>query len=198
MQSAPARMTGSAGTVWFALSVQSRARVSTGTAPDEIRVSTSVRTPSMSLATTNPAPSCCARSGREARSSWTVPTVRAKRKKAYTIPLSESAIDLLKRMEAIKTGSFVFPGLKRGSRISDTSLRNVLAQGRGERAWHALLVPRLGWRGDPLSDRWGCAASKRTDADVVPVRISERKTPLAATSKLSTRKNRRRPLPGLV
>jgi integrase len=57
---------------------------------------------------------------------WTVPAARMERKKAHTIPLSEAAIAVLKRMEAIKTGSFVFPGLKRGSGISDTSLRNVL------------------------------------------------------------------------
>jgi integrase len=57
---------------------------------------------------------------------WTVPASRMKRKKAHAIPLSDAAIAVLRRMEAIKTGSFVFPGLKRGSGISDTSLRNVL------------------------------------------------------------------------
>ena len=57
---------------------------------------------------------------------WTVPASRMKRKKAHAIPLSEAAIAVLKRMEAIKTGSFVFPGLTRDSGISDTSLRNVL------------------------------------------------------------------------
>jgi integrase len=57
---------------------------------------------------------------------WTVPASRMKRKKAHAIPLSEAAIAVLRRMEAIKTGSFVFPGLMRGSGISDTSLRNVL------------------------------------------------------------------------
>jgi integrase len=50
---------------------------------------------------------------------WTVPAVRMKRKKAHAIPLSEAAIAVLKSMEAIRTGSFVFPGLMRGSGISD-------------------------------------------------------------------------------
>jgi integrase len=57
---------------------------------------------------------------------WTVPAARMKRKKAHAVPLSEAAIAVLKRMKAIRTGSFVFPGLQRGTGISDTSLRNVL------------------------------------------------------------------------
>jgi integrase len=75
---------------------------------------------------------------------WTIPASRMKKKKAHAIPLSEAAIAVLKRMEAIKIRSedeardlrrFVFPGLvwrkrandePRDSGISDTSLRNVL------------------------------------------------------------------------
>src|SRR5262249_1917208 len=66
---------------------------------------------------------------------WTIPASRMKKKKAHAIPLSETAIAVLKRMQAINTGSFVFPGLVRGSCISDTSLRNLLrAMGLGKDA----------------------------------------------------------------
>jgi len=83
---------------------------------------------------------------------WTVPAARMKRKKAHTIPLSEAAIDVLKRMEAIKTGSkFVFPGLKRGSGISDTSLRNVLRNmglGKDAASVHGMRSSFRDWAGE--------------------------------------------------
>ena len=93
---------------------------------------------------------------------WTVPASRMKKRKAHSVPLSEAALAVLRRMETIRTGNFVFPGLKRGSGISDTSTaqraaRHGARQGRGERARHAQLVPRLGRRGDGLP-AGGCRA----------------------------------------
>jgi integrase len=74
-----------------------------------------------------------------------------KRKKAHAIPLAEAAIAVLKRMEAIKTGSLVFPGLKRGSAISDTSLRNVLRDlglSRDEASIHGMRSSFRDWAGE--------------------------------------------------
>jgi integrase len=82
---------------------------------------------------------------------WTVPAVRMKRKKAHTVPLGMAAIEVLKRMEAIKTGSFVFPGLKRGSGISDTSLRNVLRDmglGKDAASVHGMRSSFRDWAGE--------------------------------------------------
>jgi integrase len=85
---------------------------------------------------------------------WTIPAARMKKRKAHTVPLSEPAIAVLKRMEAIKTGSFVFPGLKRGSGISDTSLRNVLRDmglGKDTASVHGMRSSFRDWCGEATS-----------------------------------------------
>jgi integrase len=82
---------------------------------------------------------------------WTVPAGRMKRRKAHAVPLSDAAVAVLKRMEAIRTGSFVFPGLKRGSGISDTSLRNVLRDlglGKDEASIHGMRSAFRDWAGE--------------------------------------------------
>src|SRR5215475_561455 len=82
---------------------------------------------------------------------WNIPASRMKKKKAFATPLSEVAIAVLKRMQAINNGSFVFPGLVRGSCISDTSLRNVLrAMGLGKDAAsiHGMRSSFRDWAGE--------------------------------------------------
>jgi integrase len=85
---------------------------------------------------------------------WTIPAARMKKRKAHTVPLSEPASAVLKRMEAIKTGSFVFPGLMRGSGISDTSLRNVLRDmglGKDAASVHGMRSSFRDWAGEATS-----------------------------------------------
>jgi integrase len=57
---------------------------------------------------------------------WTIPASRMKRDRPHAVPLSELALALLRRMRATRLSPFVFPGGKRGTGISDTSLRDVL------------------------------------------------------------------------
>jgi integrase len=62
---------------------------------------------------------------------WTIPggrKGRMKKEKPHAVPLSEPVIELLKGMEKVRQigSAYVFPGLKCGTALSDTSLRNVL------------------------------------------------------------------------
>jgi integrase len=85
---------------------------------------------------------------------WTVPAARMKRKKAHAVPLSEPAIALLKRLDNTRSGSFVFPGLMRGSGISDTSLRNVLRNmgyGKERASIHGMRSSFRDWAGEATS-----------------------------------------------
>ena len=82
---------------------------------------------------------------------WTVPAARMKKRKAHSVPLSDAAIAVLKRMEAIKTGAHIFPGLQRGSGISDTSLRNVLRDmgyGKDRASVHGMRSSFRDWAGE--------------------------------------------------
>jgi integrase len=60
----------------------------------------------------------------EQAARWVIPKGRMKKRKAHAVPLSEPALALLKALPRV--GKHVFPGLKRGTGISDTALRNVL------------------------------------------------------------------------
>ena len=57
---------------------------------------------------------------------WTVPGSRMKKGKEHTVPLSDQAIELLRRMQAERVGEFVFPG-GRGeiAQAADRPMRNA-------------------------------------------------------------------------
>jgi len=52
---------------------------------------------------------------------WTIPAGRMKGGRQHRAPLSDAAINVLKRME-IKRGELIFPGTKRGRPLSDVTL----------------------------------------------------------------------------
>jgi integrase len=54
---------------------------------------------------------------------WTVPAERMKARKEHRVPLSDSAIAIVK---ATAGSGFIFPGAKKGRPLSDKSLRNLL------------------------------------------------------------------------
>jgi integrase len=60
---------------------------------------------------------------------WTVPGERMKSRKGkgrdHRVPLSDAAIDLLKRMAAVRENDFIFPGARR-ERLNFHSLHNLL------------------------------------------------------------------------
>ncbi|MFM0321175.1 tyrosine-type recombinase/integrase [Caballeronia glebae] len=57
---------------------------------------------------------------------WTIPAERMKMKKEHRVPLCVRAVAILKEMEAIRHGDFVFPGMKEHSGLSNMSLLAVL------------------------------------------------------------------------
>lgn len=59
---------------------------------------------------------------------WVIPRERMKRSREHRVPLSESCVELLKRLEPMKAGpdSFVFPGTKRGKPLSSMAMEMQL------------------------------------------------------------------------
>ena len=60
------------------------------------------------------------------RRVWTVPASRMKKGRTHEVPLSDQAIELLRRMEAERLGDFVFPGGRgEDAQAADTPMRNA-------------------------------------------------------------------------
>lgn len=66
---------------------------------------------------------------------WVVPAERMKAKREHRVPLTASALDVLRRMKILKspasTGGLVFPGGKIGSPLSDVALSKALHRAAG-------------------------------------------------------------------
>jgi integrase len=57
---------------------------------------------------------------------WTVPAARMKALRIHQVPLSPDAVALLKDLQKVKRGPFVFPGFKAGKPLSNMAMENVL------------------------------------------------------------------------
>lgn len=57
---------------------------------------------------------------------WTVPAERMKAGAEHRVPLSDPALQILREMEAIRLGEFVFPGGKRGRPLSNMAMLKTL------------------------------------------------------------------------
>lgn len=60
------------------------------------------------------------------KSTWTIPAERMKIKKEHRVPLSARAVEILKSMQAIKNGNYVFPGSKDKKPLSNMALLMTL------------------------------------------------------------------------
>ncbi len=58
--------------------------------------------------------------------TWVIPAERMKAAREHRIPLSERALDIVKLMEAAKTGGHVFPGQRAGKPLSVMALEMLL------------------------------------------------------------------------
>jgi integrase len=56
------------------------------------------------------------------RKIWTVPAQRMKAGREHRVPLSPRAIAILSRLQALKTGGFVFPGQARNKPLSNMAM----------------------------------------------------------------------------
>jgi hypothetical protein len=63
---------------------------------------------------------------------WTIPAERMKAGKEHRAPLSDAAMAILDKMQAIRSGDYVFPGRLRGRSLSSMSLL-VVMRGMGRR-----------------------------------------------------------------
>src|SRR5215207_10253418 len=57
---------------------------------------------------------------------WIVPPTRMKGGREHRVPLSPRALEILDRVEAIRTGDYVFPGQRRGTALSASTMHQVL------------------------------------------------------------------------
>jgi integrase len=57
---------------------------------------------------------------------WTIPGERIKAGKTHQIPLSEPALALLRRLQRLRVGEFVFPGLRPGKPLSNMAMLKLL------------------------------------------------------------------------
>jgi integrase len=57
---------------------------------------------------------------------WVIPASRSKGGREHRVPLSDATIAILRDMQAIRRGDYVFPGGREGRPLSQTSLLNLL------------------------------------------------------------------------
>jgi integrase len=65
---------------------------------------------------------------------WTIPAQRMKAEHAHRVPLSGSAMDVLRTLAQFGTDGFVFPGLKTAAALSDRALTKAVHDAGGEGA----------------------------------------------------------------
>jgi integrase len=69
--------------------------------------------------------------------SWTIPAHRMKGHREHRVPLSDDAIRVLERMQAMRSGKLVFPGHQQSRPLSNMALLMVLRRmGRGDLTTH--------------------------------------------------------------
>ena len=60
------------------------------------------------------------------KSVWTVPAARTKASRLHRIPLSGRALEILKKLDAARTGDFIFPGQRPGKPLSGMAMQMIL------------------------------------------------------------------------
>ncbi|NTY41299.1 tyrosine-type recombinase/integrase [Burkholderia diffusa] len=77
---------------------------------------------------------------------WMIPGERMKMKKEHRVPLSKRAVSILREMESVRHGDFVFPGMREGSGLSNMSLLAVLKRmGRPDLTVHGFRSTFRDW-----------------------------------------------------
>jgi integrase len=65
---------------------------------------------------------------------WTIPAKRMKASRIHRVPLSGRAVAILRKLEKIRSGDFVFPGRKPGRPLSNMSMEMILRRMKVEDA----------------------------------------------------------------
>ncbi|MDX3806318.1 tyrosine-type recombinase/integrase [Bosea thiooxidans] len=80
---------------------------------------------------------------------WTVPAARMKEGREHRVPLSPTAVTILKAMKAKRVSDFVFPGGRAGAPLSDVSLSKPLGKlGAGAYTVHGFRSTFRDWCGE--------------------------------------------------
>jgi integrase len=82
---------------------------------------------------------------------WTIPASRMKALREHRIPLSEPAIAIIERLGEVRSGPFVFPGLKRGRPLSNMALEMLLRRMDIKITTHGFRSSFRDWAGDRTS-----------------------------------------------
>jgi integrase len=77
--------------------------------------------------------------------TWTIPAGRMKGGREHRVPLSDAAVAVLRNMQAIRRGDYVFPGGREGKPLSQTSLLNLLHATRSEVTAHGFRSTFRDW-----------------------------------------------------
>ena len=83
---------------------------------------------------------------------WTIPAERMKADKEHRVPLTKPAIALLREMDEIRTGDFVFPGAKQGRPLSNMALAMLMRRmGYGDFTPHGFRSSFRDWAAERTS-----------------------------------------------
>ncbi len=83
---------------------------------------------------------------------WTIPAERMKAKKEHRIPLTSRAVEILKEMEGLREGDFVFPGWKAKAGLSNMAMLKLLKRiGRDDLTVHGFRSTFRDWAGETTS-----------------------------------------------
>src|SRR5262245_9552659 len=79
--------------------------------------------------------------------TWTVPPGRMKGKREHRVPLSDTAVAVLRRMAEIRQNEFVFPG-QHGPVSKDAVRKLMIRMGRGDYTRHGFRSAAADWRAE--------------------------------------------------
>jgi len=80
---------------------------------------------------------------------WTIPAERMKAGKEHRVPLAQALITLFKELPLIEGNPHVFPGMREGKHLSNTSMLMTLRRiGRGDLTMHGFRSTFRDWAGE--------------------------------------------------
>lgn len=81
-----------------------------------------------------------------AENVWTIPEGRMKAGREHRVPLCDTALSILKEMEQLRDGEFVFPGRREGTALSNMAMLQLLERmGRGDLTVHGFRSTLRDW-----------------------------------------------------
>jgi integrase len=80
--------------------------------------------------------------------TWTLPPERMKAQEEHQVPLSRQALDLLRRMEAARSGDLIFPGPERGRQLDISRCLDVVKAIKPDVTLHGFRSAFRSWCGD--------------------------------------------------